>query len=157
MSVVVREEVTGLERQVKRAQRVHAEAETLVTENEEFSELVFDLEGYAGMGEQAARALAMLDQHLPKDFWVTQLTGSWGFNEELGVSRDRERPILQVGQVQEGTEKLSTQFNLMIEALRRDMVPLRERGTVDPARGHFSIDLSQFGAPVEVVEEEEAR
>lgn len=155
-TAVVSEEVTGLERQVRSAQRTHSEAEALVIENEELSDLVLDLEGYAGMGEQTARMLSMFDQHLPKDFWVTQVTGSWGFDDELGISRERERPILQVvGQVQEGTQNLTTQFNLMMDSLRKEIPSLKERNTLDIARGRFSIDLSQYGESEPDAEQEE--
>ena len=152
----VQQEVTNLSTKLRRAQRVHSDAESLVVANEELSQLVRDLEGYAGMGEQAARTLTLLDQLLPKDFWVTEVAGEWGFDEELGVERNHERPMLRVvGKVDEGTQSLTSQFNLMVENLRRDLKPLRQRSTVDPARGLFSIDLTQYGAPLDAPASEE--
>jgi len=60
-----------------------------------------------------------------------------------------------VGKVDEGTQSLTSQFNLMVENLRRDLKPLRQRSTVDPARGLFSIDLTQYGAPLDAPASEE--
>ncbi len=152
----VRKEASSLARQVSRAQRIHSEAEALVSENALQSELVQDLAGIAGMGEQAARTIVGLDRHLPRDFWLSQVTGMSGFDEELGVTRERERPLLSIdGKVREGTQSPTTQFNLMIEGLHSDLPTLRERSTVDPARGRFKIDMTLFGAPEKTSDETE--
>lgn len=152
----VQGEVDKLSRQLSAASSTHRRASNLVEENLELSEVVQDLEGYAGMGQQAAQALRVLDEQLPKDFWVTEMTGMWGFDEELGVDRQRERPILQiVGHVREGTQSPTAQFNLMIDAFRRQWADLRERSSVDPARSRFSIDMTLFGASVEAENTEE--
>jgi hypothetical protein len=87
---------------------------------------------------------------------VTQVNGQWGFDPELGIDRQRERPILMVrGAIQEGTQSPTTQFRLMLEALRKAQPSLRERSNPEPARGRFSIDLSLYGEPLQVADVDE--
>lgn len=144
----VQAEVARLERRVRRADLVHVEAEELANENQELSELVLELEDDAGMGEQVARVLGVLDQYLPKDFWVTELTGVSSFDRELGIDRARERPVLTVdGAVKEGTRSPTGAFNEMMAGLREALAPVRTTSSVDPARGSFAVALSLYGAP----------
>ncbi|MDA1265502.1 MAG: pilus assembly protein PilM [Planctomycetota bacterium] len=151
-AATVRKEAQGLTAQVRRAQSTHSKAEKFTTSNATLSELVVEVEGLAGMGEQAARVLAQLDQHLPKDFWMTQMVGEVGSDTELGIQRNKERPILKVeGDIQEGIQSAVGQFNELTKRLRKELPGVELKG--NPDRGWF-IDLSLYGEHERVDAEE---
>ncbi|MEM8713265.1 MAG: pilus assembly protein PilM [Planctomycetota bacterium] len=133
----------GLATRVKRAKAIHENTEALVASNEELGERTLALQGIAGSGEQLARVLTLLDDHLPRDFWVTRVESSFEADAELGVDRQKERPILVVrGQLREGVESPTSQFQTMIAALQEAL----PEATLNPGldRQAFSIDMTLF-------------
>lgn len=142
----------GLASKVKRARAIHDNTEDLVAANEELAARTLKLQGIAGSGEQIARALAFFDEGLPRDFWITRIESSFESDEELGVERREERPILVVrGSLREGVESPTTQFQTMVSQLQEKM----PQATLNPGIGRqaFSIDMTLF-APVEETSDE---
>ncbi|MDP6385279.1 MAG: pilus assembly protein PilM [Planctomycetota bacterium] len=147
----VNSENAGLQSRLSRETRIHREAEQLIEENESLRVLASQLQWVAGLGEQGARAMSQLDNSLPGDFWVSELTSEWTFDPELGVERNSERPMLMVrGMIRPGTDSPSRQFQEMTRALREALVGDGKSGgrmkeSID--RDQFSLDLCLFGPP----------
>jgi Tfp pilus assembly PilM family ATPase len=152
----VNSENAGLQSRLSRATRIHREAEQLIEDNESLRVLASQLQWVAGLGEQGARVMGQLDQSLPADFWVSELSSEWTFDPELGVERNSERPMVLVrGMIRPGTESPSRQFQEMTRGLREALVGDgrgggRMKESID--RGQFSLDLCMFGTPPPGVE-----
>ncbi len=142
----------GLQSRVNRARATHESTEELVALNEDLALRTIGLQGIAGSGEQVARALAFFDDHLPRDFWITQIESSFEADDELGIERQKERPILVVrGNLREGVESPTSQFQTMISELQQAMPKVTLNPGLD--RQAFSIDMTLFApadAPAEV-------
>lgn len=139
----VEESGRRLESSASRAKRVHAATEELVASNVAMAERVTDLHALTGSGEQIARLMAILDNNLPADFWVTRVESSFATDEELGIERGEERPVLQVrGAARESTQSPTTQFQAMVSALQKAL----PEATVNPSfdREEFRIDMTMF-------------
>ncbi|QDV06462.1 Competence protein A [Planctomycetes bacterium Poly30] len=137
----------GLASKVKRARAIHESTEELVAANAELAVRTESLQGIAGSGEQVARALAFFDDHLPQDFWITRIESSFESDQELGIERQQERPVLVVrGSLREGVDSPTEQFQAMVNKLQETM----PKAVLNPGldRQAFSIDMSLF-APVE--------
>jgi len=138
-----------LQRQVATAKRTHKEADELIEQNGELRAMVGLLQHSAGTGEQAARVMTFLDENLPRDFWLRQISGELAFDPELGIEHGDQRPLLLLrGQIREGTQSPVQQFEAMRDAMRRALPVMRHRGEI--TRDGFSIDLSLFAPPLEV-------
>jgi len=139
----------GLATRVDRANRTHNEAVRLALENSELRQLVLELQAVGGTGEQAARVVEFLDRTLPGTFWVSQLSGDWSFDPELGVQRTDPKPILSVrGRIHEGTASPTELFTRMMRQLDATMAGVSYNEGID--QDVFSIDLSLFAPTVAV-------
>ena len=142
----VRAVVRTLERELSSTERVHGEVARLAEENQELQVLVRELQGTAGLGEQAARCIDFLGADLPAKFWITEFSGTWGVDPELGLERGAPMPIALVkGRVEEGTDSPTQRFEEMILRLREQLGPARFKRTVD--RDRFALDLTLFAPP----------
>ncbi|MEM9802140.1 MAG: pilus assembly protein PilM [Planctomycetota bacterium] len=133
----------GLSSYVARARDIHTETEELVAENSALAERTTDLQGLAGSGEQVARVVDFLADELPRDFWITRVESTFAVDDELGVERGEERPVLRFrGQTRDGVQSPTAQFQAMIAALE-DRMPY---ATINHAfdRNAFSVDLTSF-------------
>lgn len=136
----------GLASRVKRMRSIHENTEELVAANEELAQRTEALQGIAGSGEQIARALRFFDQNLPRDFWITRVESSFESDQELGVERKKERPILVVrGQLREGVDSPTAQFQSMIANLQVEMPKAAVNTGLD--RQAFSVDMTLFAPP----------
>jgi type IV pilus assembly protein PilM len=130
-----------------RERRIHEETEELIAQNTQLVGLVTRLNGIVGQGEQLARVFEVLDDHLPGDFWLTELDSSWETDPELGLERGGEAPVLRLqGLAREGVQ---SQANLHGETVRalRERVPgarVKEGSSI----GKFTIELTTFSPPV---------
>lgn len=144
-----------LQKQVKDADAIHRRTEELIAQNERLGRYATELEQAAGSGAQLARALVLMEQHLPPEFWLTQLSSDWRADPELGVARGMERPILSLtGKAREGTNSLSSLYERFIGAVRAGLprdARLRERLT--PNGSKFTVDVCGFVPPAQAPKE----
>lgn len=141
-------ENTVLETRLSRETRIDNGTRRLIEQNGELRGYVDELLATAGAGEQTARVIDALDGALPGTFWVAQLSSQWTFDEELGIQRNYEKPILMVrGSVREGTDSPTRQFEEMMLALERSFPTAAFKRSID--RDRFTIDMSTFAPPAE--------
>jgi type IV pilus assembly protein PilM len=141
---VVRSQVAG-------KQRVDQKARELLEENERLVEEAQELQRLVGTGEQLARTVEALGQHLPSDFWLTRLEGRWGVDAELGVGDNTPRPlVLLKGSLRQGAQAPIGQYQTLVESLQAELPGARTNAAFD--RDRFSIDLTTFGDPAEAPE-----
>jgi Tfp pilus assembly PilM family ATPase len=139
----------GLTAQYKRANETHRKAQELIAENAKLGELAQTLYGLKGSGEQLARGLTFLQENLPSEFWVAQLSTDFRADPDFKIARGEERPILSVaGKAREGTSSLSTLYASFIAAVRQrlpraDM--LKERLSSNGSK--FTVDVCVFVPP----------
>ncbi|MEZ6016814.1 MAG: pilus assembly protein PilM [Planctomycetota bacterium] len=130
----------------ERERRVHDETEGLIAQNEELIGLVTRLNGVVGQGEQLARTFEVLDQHLPADFWLTEIDSGWDVDPELGLARGMEAPVLQLrGRAREGVQSPASQHQRMVLALREGLPGVAVNDSID--RNDFHVDLTCFAPP----------
>jgi len=137
-----------------RAERVHEQTKDLVEENETLSARVTELAAVAGAGEQVARVFDALDDNLPRDFWVTRVTSAVAVDDDLGIERGAEKPLLTVnGSARPGTQSPTSQFQSFAAALQEDL----EGVTLNPSfdRNAFRIVLTHFAPPEAASDDEE--
>ena len=92
------------------------------------------------------RALDVLEDALPEDFWLDGLTLAEGTEEGLGVVRGEEVPILRVrGRAREGTDSPEVQWEEFVAALHRDLPEARLQDRM--GRGEFTLDLTTLAPP----------
>ena len=148
---VARKNASDASQKLAKAEKTHRKTEELIAQNEKLAGYAADLEHAAGSGEQLARVLGVLEQKLPADFWLTQLSSEPKADPELGIPRGSERPILSLtGKAREGTNSLSSLYEAFIRDLRGALpreAALRERLASNGAK--FTVDLSVFVAPAE--------
>lgn len=107
-----------ISRAADRAKSTHEATEELIKENEELANRVDELYGVTGSGEQLARMMGLMDKHMPRDFWVTRIESSFEADEELGLARGEEMPVLVVsGAAREGTQSPASQFQTFLASL----------------------------------------
>ncbi|TDJ71521.1 MAG: hypothetical protein E2O39_08175 [Planctomycetota bacterium] len=137
-----------------RAVRVHNETEGLVARNETLGELADELQSLAGSGEQVARFFAVTARELPGDFWITRFSSAWGYDEELGVPRGGDRPIVEMkGRAREGTDSPAVLYEGFLNALAEALPTARMNSSLSPTGDSFSIDLTLYAPPVETTDE----
>lgn len=145
----------ALQKQVKEADSIHRRTEELLTQNQRLAAYASQLQQAAGSGAQIARALTLLETHLPAEFWLTQLSSDWRADPELGVPRGQERPILSLtGKAREGTNSLSSLYEGFIRGVRQGLpsqAKLRERLT--PNGSKFTLDICGFAPPTTPAEQ----
>lgn len=137
-----------------RAERVHEQTKELVDQNAALSARVTELAAVAGAGEQVARVLDALDDNLPRDFWVTRVTSSVAVDENLGIERGSEKPVLTVnGAARPGTQSPTSQFQTFAAALQDDLAGVTLNPSFD--RNAFRIVLTHFAPPQEAASEDD--
>lgn len=137
-----------------RAERVHEQTKDLVEENEILSSRVTELAAVAGAGEQVARVFDALDDNLPRDFWVTRVTSEVAVDEDLGIERGAEKPLLTVnGSARPGTQSPTSQFQTFAAALEEDLDGVALNPSFD--RNAFRIVLTHFAPPAAETDDEE--
>jgi type IV pilus assembly protein PilM len=135
-----------LAREVQKAERTNGNALAVLEENARLAAIADELHVLTGSGEQLVRALDALERDLPTDFWVETLSLDWQFDEDLGIQRGDERPILLVrGESREGTESPALLFQEFITGLRKRLPESRleeQMGERD-----FQLRLSSLAKP----------
>lgn len=132
-----------ISRAADRAKSTHEATVELIKENEELASRVDELYGVTGSGEQLARVMGLMDQHLPRDFWVTGIESSFEADEELGLARGEEMPVLVVtGAAREGTQSSTSQFQNFMASLESAL----PGATFNPSftGGSFRINVTFF-------------
>ena len=137
-----------------RAERVHEQTKDLVEQNEILSSRVTELAAVAGAGEQVARVFDALDDNLPRDFWVTRVTSEVAVDEDLGIERGAEKPLLTVnGSARPGTQSPTSQFQTFAAGLEEDLDGVALNPSFD--RNAFRIVLTHFAPPAAEPDDEE--
>lgn len=145
---------TRFEGTASRAKRVHNATEDLVAENAQLARRLEELHALGGSGEQVARTLALLDDHMPADFWVKRIESSFAVDDDLGVERGEEKPILTVrGEAREGTQSATVQFQGLVDALREALPTAKINPSFD--QKSFTIDMTLFEPDERVSGDEE--
>jgi len=153
----VNEEVAALEGQLKRAQTTDRKTRDLLDRNAELARDSSLLLGVAGSGEQLARALDHLAAHLPEGFWVDSLTSDWRQDDELGVARGAERPILTLGcRAREGTESIASLLDRFVGGLRESFPAARFNYATSASGEQFTLGLTLFAPPLETADGSDA-
>lgn len=140
-----------------RAKRVHTEAERLVQENEVLSAQAAELQTVAGSGEQLARVLALMDRHLPSDFWITEVKSLVGRDDALGVTRDAPRPVLRIeGRAREGVQSPTAQWQELVTILEDALPDATFNPTFD--KDTFTLTMTMFKevSPSEIATSDDA-
>ncbi|MBK8178219.1 MAG: pilus assembly protein PilM [Planctomycetes bacterium] len=155
----VRTTVSGLEAREKRAKAVDKEARELIVANEKLAVEAFRLQSVAGSGEQLARSLWAVAETIPSDFWLSQASSEWRFNENLRVPRGEERPILHMeGRSREGTSSPAQLFAAFVAGVATRLAPaVAMTQNPSPSFDKFTLDLTLFApeAPVAAAEEKQ--
>ena len=112
-------------------------------ENGELEELANELFALKGAGEDMVRALDVLERHLPEDFWLETMTLAFGSDEELGVEREDERPILRVkGRARQGTDSPTLLWEEFVGSLRADLAEAAIKDRM--GQNDFALDLTSL-------------
>lgn len=146
---------TRVNSQLRSAKTIHQRTEALVLENERLATLAQELQGLAGNGEQLARSLRVLDSALPGDFWVTKLTSDWGSEEELGIDRKLERPILSLkGRAREGTDSPAVLYQQFVSQLMSAIPEAHLKQSLSATGDSFTLDLTMFAPRIDAAPED---
>jgi len=144
----VRSQREGLERQLRSAKSTDSATRELLEQNALLEDLALELQAALGSGEQIARTLEVLDTRLPEEFWLSRFGSRWSFDQELGIGRERERPILGLeGRAKEGTRSMSELYEGFLASLTADLggAALKAAPSADGSR--FSLDLTLLAPP----------
>ncbi|MDP6408336.1 MAG: pilus assembly protein PilM [Planctomycetota bacterium] len=151
----LREQKGGLASRLRSAEATDRDTRALLEENTELAAISSDLMAALGCGEQIARALEVLDSKLPEEFWLSRLESTWSFDDELGVDRALERPILRIeGRAREGTRSMAQLHETFLASLRDGLPGARLKAAPSADGTRFEVDLTLLAAP-EAVEDEE--
>lgn len=141
-----RAESARLSRELRRAKSRHEDTLALLEENARLDELAVELWVTAGTGEQAARVLDALDDVLPREFWLTRLVAQLSADEELGLARDAERPIVSIaGRAREGTSSMAVLYERLLAEARAALPGVTLKAAPSPRGTQFEMDLTLFG------------
>jgi len=110
------------------------------------------LSGYAdelvktlGSGEQLARGLEALHASLPVEFWLTSLETKEGADDELGIPRDHQQPILRIeGRAVEGTQSMAVLYEQFLANLRVRLPSATIKAAPSVRGTQFALDLTLF-------------
>jgi len=137
--------------QLKKAERYHGQTSALLEENESLASFVNELFTLNGAGEQMLRAMDVFERDLPGDFWVESMTMSDRSDNDLGIAREDQRPVLTLkGRAREGTETPTLLFEDFVASVRSRMPEARVKDRMGD--NTFQIDLtnlSEASAPAE--------
>ena len=147
----------GLTSQLQRATRTERQTMELKQKSAVLSEYSSELVKVLGSGEQLARGLEALHASLPQEFWLTSLEVLEGSDEELGISRDRPRPILRVeGRAREGTRSMAVLYEQFLSDLRRRLPEAVTKAAPSVRGTQFALDLTIFSEAPVVSDEEDS-
>jgi cell division protein FtsB len=149
--VETREQANLLESQYKKASGIHRRTEELVAENKKLAQFAEQLAQLEGMGEQVARGIVLLQDNLPQEFWVNQLSADWRADPALGSKGNDKRPVLSIGgKAREGQNSLSTSYARFVQELGQKLpAQARYNEKLSPNGARFTLDLTQFPPPPE--------
>jgi Tfp pilus assembly PilM family ATPase len=92
----VKSQAQVVDQQYKKAASTHRRAEELIAENKKLAEQATELSQLKGSGEQLARGIGFLADHLPSNFWVTRLAADYRADPALGLMGNDKRPVLSI-------------------------------------------------------------
>ena len=108
--------------------------------------LAQELFALKGAGEQMVRALDAVERRLPEDFWLETMTLAPGFDEELGVGRGDERPILRLkGRAREGTDSPTLLWSEFVAGLGAELPESRVKERM--GQTDFTLDMTSLAPP----------
>ncbi len=140
-----RAESARLSRELRRAKSRHEETAALLEENARLEELVTELWVTAGTGEQVARVLDALERVLPREFWLTRLSSHPSADEELGLSREAERPVVSIaGRAREGTRSMAVLYERLLADARAALPGAALKAAPSPRGTQFEMDVTLF-------------
>jgi Tfp pilus assembly PilM family ATPase/cell division protein FtsB len=139
-----------LDQQYKKAAATHRRAEELIAENQKLAEQATELAQLKGSGEQLARGIGFLLDHLPANFWVTRLAADYRADPALGLVGNDKRPVLSVeGKAREGTNSLSVSYESFVTSFTAKLPKSgRFNQQLAPNAAKFTIDYSAFAPPL---------
>jgi type IV pilus assembly protein PilM len=151
----VREEAAKLQARWRRDSSNDKRTTALQEENAELAALAHELSGLTGAGEQAARFAVAVARHMPRDFWGTSFTSTWGTDPELGIARGAERPLLHLeGRTREGTGSVSAAYREFVEGLQAAIPEMRFKDSLSNTGGRFTVDATLLAPPEPVAGDE---
>lgn len=144
-----RSQALVLDQQYKKASSTHRRAEELIAENARLSAEATELAQLEGTGEQLARCLDILREHLPANFWVTRLSADYRAESALGLVGNDKRPVISVeGKAREGASALSVPYEAFVTTLASKLPPgTRLAQQLSPSGAKFTVDYSVFAPP----------
>jgi len=146
---VVSADLAGVNRQLGDAQRTHSSTGELVQKSAGLREVALELQNIAGTGEQTARMFAFMQESLPRDFWLTRLTGAPGSEPELGIDQSIDRPILTLaGRAREGTASPAVLWQGFLNELTTAMPNARINPSFAATGDTFTLDFTLFSTPL---------
>ena len=135
-----------LSSQFRRADSQHRQTQGLLEENERLAALSQELFALSGAGEQLVRSLDVLERELPEDFWLESMTMGLGSDEDLGVSRADEKPLLRLrGRAREGTDSATVLWEGFVASLRDGLPEARIKERMGEST--FTLDLTALAPP----------
>jgi Tfp pilus assembly PilM family ATPase/Tfp pilus assembly protein PilN len=153
----VEAEVSKLSRELKRAQSTHQETLALMEENAVLEAEALEYQALLGAGEQLVRTLEVLDQRMPEEYWLSRLESRWTFDDELGVERALERPIVRLeGRARQGTSQMSVLHEGFLSALRDELDGVRLKSAPRYDGSSFELDLTLLAVPEPAAEDADA-
>jgi Tfp pilus assembly PilM family ATPase/Tfp pilus assembly protein PilN len=148
-------EVTRLSRDLKRAQSTHQETLALMEENAVLEQEALEYQALLGAGEQLVRTLEVLDERMPEEYWLSRLESRWTFDDELGVERALERPIVRLeGRARQGTSQMSVLHEGFLGALRDELDGVRLKSAPRYDGSSFELDLTLLAVPEPAAEDD---
>jgi len=146
----LRAEAASLGSRARRAKRNDAETRTVLEQNADLDRYARRLFHLAGSGEQLVRTIAVVEEHVPRGFWVDSLTSGDGWDDELGVPRGEERPIVRLeGRAREGTDSPALAFQELVAGLESELPGVRLKQRMGDAGSIFSLELTTLASPEE--------
>ena len=143
--------VASMRAQVNRVLGVDQDTLGLLEENEDLHAHAGRLYATAGSGEQLYRILQAIDAHLPRDFWIEELTSGFTFDDEWDIDRDAPLPIVTVkGRAREGTETPTMQFEEFARGLRGSLPSLRMKEQLGSTGSTFTLTMTLLSPPAEL-------
>lgn len=150
----VETEVRKLSRDLKRAQSTHQETLSLMEQNGQLEEEALEYQALLGAGEQLVRTLEVLDARMPEEYWLSRLESRWTFDDELGVERALERPIVRLeGRARQGTSQMSVIHEGFLTSLRDELDGVRLKSAPRYDGSSFELDLTLLAVPEPVDED----
>ncbi len=139
----VETDLRSAQSKVRRATGIDQRAKETIQENAELKELADELFAVAGSGEQIARTVIALRGSLPAEFWIQELSSEWSFDEDWGVDRGSERPILHLeGRAREGTESMASLYESFLAQLNALLPGARLKQRPSPSGDKFTVDMT---------------